>query len=825
MEDISLHSRKLLSEQMATSLVGVGILLVFVAGLMLSLRYLLKVVDEKTKYIKWKPAETPFRETNGYNFDCVFAMQIYESDEELTVYQEKYSHLTIIKALNNAGLETRMFYSVQQDELFIKIRCPPDLLKRYAAKIDFMMALNPVPLLAHLKAGKKDENGEYVWVPIDLMKAQEGIDGQNFKRFPKLHSPTEHIHAAFSESKELQDIYEKYDGKDFRTVDRLRLIKHIIQAPVRDGGCNLNLTKLIQGKAVLGFFPLHNYEELRQMQLEWLKLWAMPMSQPFSQIRNYFGEKIALYFAFTGKFTEFLMFASIAGFITWLNVLIQDTYDAYLVGPFAIFITVWAVVFLEKWKRREAALALEYGMIDFEKTESVRPSYKGEIRQSLVTGKDEIYFPAKLRYPLFAVSQMYILALIIAVIGIIAAMLCINYVTSGGGSNSIDPSIYSIHIGSILVFTILSIITVVLGDLFTKIAIYFTENENHRTDTNFQDSLIVKSFVFNFINSYTVLIYIAFFAKAWNLNCNVRDNDCMEALNYALGTIFLVRVIIGNVLEVMLPALSNQKNSELNTVKEDEKAYLTTNIEACLAARDDNDGWNIDRILEMTAIEEQYQMTQYDTLIDMTCDTQEVVLQFGYVVLFCVSFPMIPFVAFVSNYIEIRVDAWKIGTQSRRPMPEGAEDIGTWQDVMNIMTVLSIIMNGGIIFFASDYLEVLYGQSIELKWKVMIFTVTEHVALIIKYIIEIAINDVPMEVTTQIERQNLIINKVIKNIKDEVADIDEYKRTLLGQGEGGDDDLEDFSAVCESHEEVSLTIYPEDDAYTEKSFYPKKKKK
>merc|ERR1719424_511008 len=174
---------------------------------------------------------------------------------------------------------------------------------------------------------------------------------------------------------------------------------------------------------------------------------------------------------------------------------------------------------------------------------------------------------------------------------------------------------------------------------------------------------------------------------------------------------------------------------------------------------------------------------------------------------------MIPFVAFVSNYIEIRVDAWKIGTQSRRPMPEGAEDIGTWQDVMNIMTVLSIVMNGGIIFFASDYLEMLYGQSIELKWKVMIFTVTEHVALIIKYIIEIAINDVPMEVTTQIERQNLITDKVIKNIKDEVADIDEYKRSLLGQGEG--DDLEDFSAVCESHEEVSLTIYPEDDAYTE----------
>jgi len=44
-------------------------------------------------------------------------------------------------------------------------------------------------------------------------------------------------------------------------------------------------------------------------------------------------------------------------------------------------------------------------------------------------------------------------------------------------------------------------------------AIQLTDNENHRTDTLYEDALIVKLFVFQFINSYTSFFFIAFIAQ------------------------------------------------------------------------------------------------------------------------------------------------------------------------------------------------------------------------------------------------------------------------------------------------------------------------
>ena len=46
--------------------------------------------------------------------------------------------------------------------------------------------------------------------------------------------------------------------------------------------------------------------------------------------------------------------------------------------------------------------------------------------------------------------------------------------------------------------------------LFAELAKYLNHWENHRTQTEFEDALILKTFTFQFINSYTSLFYIAF---------------------------------------------------------------------------------------------------------------------------------------------------------------------------------------------------------------------------------------------------------------------------------------------------------------------------
>ena len=53
-----------------------------------------------------------------------------------------------------------------------------------------------------------------------------------------------------------------------------------------------------------------------------------------------------------------------------------------------------------------------------------------------------------------------------------------------------------------------------------------------------------------------------------------------------------------------------------------------------------------------------------------------VVLQFGFVTVFVASFPLAPFFALLNNWVEIRLDANKYITQTKRPIAEKAQDIG-----------------------------------------------------------------------------------------------------------------------------------------------------
>ena len=71
----------------------------------------------------------------------------------------------------------------------------------------------------------------------------------------------------------------------------------------------------------------------------------------------------------------------------------------------------------------------------------------------------------------------------------------------------------------------------------------------------------------------------------------------------------------------------------------------------------------------LTPAEVDAKLEDYSTFDDYA----EMIIQFGYVTLFVVSFPLAPALAFVSNFVEMRTDALKILTQMSRPRPEGAE--------------------------------------------------------------------------------------------------------------------------------------------------------
>lgn len=129
---------------------------------------------------------------------------------------------------------------------------------------------------------------------------------------------------------------------------------------------------------------------------------------PADDICDYFGVKIAMYFAWLGFYTTSMLYPAVIGFVLWMlteSDQVRRTDAAgeihftsssrgeseacALLGPFqtsrdiccvvfALFNVVWATLFLERWKRKGAELAYKWGTLDTpaESLEEPRPQFR-----------------------------------------------------------------------------------------------------------------------------------------------------------------------------------------------------------------------------------------------------------------------------------------------------------------------------------------------------------------------------------------------------------------------------------------------------------------
>lgn len=69
------------------------------------------------------------------------------------------------------------------------------------------------------------------------------------------------------------------------------------------------------------------------------------------------------------------------------------------------------------------------------------------------------------------------------------------------------------------------------------------------------------------------------------------------------------------------------------------------------------------------------------------------VLQYGFVTLFVAAFPLAPLFALLNNIAEIRLDAYKMVKEARRPLAERVEDIGAWFGILRGVTYVAVVSN------------------------------------------------------------------------------------------------------------------------------------
>ena len=75
------------------------------------------------------------------------------------------------------------------------------------------------------------------------------------------------------------------------------------------------------------------------------------------EIRDYFGEEIAIYFAFVQALTRSLLYPSCVGLVAVVGGWAYGSADNPLCPLYSLFILVWVTWFVKAWTREEARLA------------------------------------------------------------------------------------------------------------------------------------------------------------------------------------------------------------------------------------------------------------------------------------------------------------------------------------------------------------------------------------------------------------------------------------------------------------------------------------
>ena len=208
----------------------------------------------------------------------------------------------------------------------------------------------------------------------------------------------------------------------------------------------------------------------------------------------------------------------------------------------------------------------------------------------------------------------------------------------------------------------------------------------------------MRLFCFRFVNSYISLFYIAFFKTANKEPCLGNDptdpndmGDCMAELSSQLAWIFMITMAF-NLVEMAMPVAFWQLKNRGKAGKG--KKEQESGVEmAALSA----DGHGDVKYRE-SPIEDETECDPYGLPVE---DYLEIVINYGYMVMFSVCLPIIPLLTLIEYVFEIRVDAWKLLTWAHRPFPLPGKSIGVFATIVQVVSYFGAITNPALIMFTS----------------------------------------------------------------------------------------------------------------------------
>ncbi|VEN48394.1 unnamed protein product [Callosobruchus maculatus] len=622
---------------------------------------------------------------------------------------------------------------------FVKIHVPKDVLCQYAELLKMRLPI-------------KDDNPELPKDNILVTTANKLLQCCKVTLDPKLFPVKKYeLTAEFSRDKDyLFDI----DAPDFfDTSVRTTVVSYILERErFGDEDQDKGIKRLIAEDVYKAAYPLHDGDlhtpgTRRKLLLEeWASISKCIKFQPIDAIKDYFGVKFALYFTWLGFYTHMLIPAALVGLLCFIygavtlnsdslsrDICTKDitmcprcdrycdywklnescTYSRiqhFIDNPatifFAIFMSFWGTLYLELWKRYSAEITHRWGLTGFDlQAEPPRPEYLMRLsnakkkKLNVVTQLQEPVVPFwRVKLPSIIIS--FTLALLWTMVALAVVLGIVVYRMSYMTSDTLyrDKASYRIYIVPITAALINLVCIVILNLIYDRLAEWLTEKELQRTQTEFDDSLALKIYMFQFVNYYSSIFYIAFlkgkfvgYPAKYNRIFGFRQEECNPGGCLMELTIQLAIIMIGNqamnaIVEMVIPFLIKM----YNTFK------ITTGLEK---------GEKPEEITLISCNQwtEDYKLSEFQSR-SLFAEYMEMVLQYGFVTIFVTAFPLAPLFALINNIFEMRLDAKKFIKYYRRPVPQRVKNIGVWYSILAIVGRIAVVSNAFIIAFSSHFI-------------------------------------------------------------------------------------------------------------------------
>uniref|UniRef100_A0A8C6WXL8 Anoctamin n=1 Tax=Neogobius melanostomus TaxID=47308 RepID=A0A8C6WXL8_9GOBI len=626
------------------------------------------------------------------------------------------------------------------DIMFVKIHAPWDGLCKYAEQMNIRM---PFRKKCYFTDRKSKTLSRYIksWLPRNPMKLDK-------EALPDLEE-TDCYTAPFSRAR-MHHFAINNREKFFSNSTRSRIVHHVLQrTKYEDTKSKIGINRLLGNNTYEAAFPPHEggYKSRHPIKTHGAQNHRHLLYERWARwgLWRYFGEKIGLYFAWLGWYTGMLIPAALVGLFVFLYGLFtmdssqvskeiceanttimcpmcDDNCEPWTLSDscvyakvthlfdnggtvfFAIFMAIWATVFLEFWKRRRAELTYDWDLIDWEEEEEeLRPQFEAKYSQvervNPISGKPEPFqpFPDKVSRLMLSVSGIFFMITLVlaAVFAVVVFRLIAMKTFASFNWHFVKKNWQFATSGTGVCINFMIIMS--LNVVYEKVSYLLTNLEHPRTESEWENSFALKMFLFQFVNLNSSTFYIAFFLgrfagrpgkynklfNRWRLE-ECHPSGCLIDLCLQMGVIMFFKQIWNNFMELGYPLLQNwwsrrkMKKGGGGGPNVDNKAQLP---------QWDKD-WNLQPMNAHGLVDEYLEM----------------VLQFGFTTIFVAAFPLAPLLALLNNIIEIRLDAYKFVTQWRRPMPARATDIGIWHGILEGIGVLAVITNAFVIAITSDYI-------------------------------------------------------------------------------------------------------------------------